>query len=226
MINARAESYDKRERVCYNFYRKGPNSASDVIEGDEQRMSWQITEQNALFAISILAFAWSGYQRGWKRETVSLLFIVLGLIFLLLNGGTYLARLLYQLLLNMTLTDKELMTSHQRFVLITTIFAFAIIIVLGYVIGRRAFPKAVGPDRVLGIIPGIITGALVAAYLTYYIIPSTQTTVISAGTFYTNIIPNLMANFTVVVIFLLALVVIFIGLAATRPKKSGAPEKK
>lgn len=187
-------------------------------------MAWQITEQNALFAISILAFAWSGYQRGWKRETVSLLFIVLGLIFLLMNGGTYLARLLYQLLLNMTLTDKELMTSHQRFVQITTIFAFAIIIVLGYVIGRRVFPKAVGPDRVLGIIPGIITGALVAAYLTYYIIPSTQTTVISAGTVFLNIIPNLVANFTVVVIFVLALVVIFIGLVATRPKKSAAKD--
>ncbi len=187
-------------------------------------MAWQITEQNALFAISILAFAWSGYRRGWKRETVSLLFIVLGIVFLLMNGGAYLARLLYQLLLNVTLTEQQLMTSHQRFVLITTIFAFAIIIVLGYVIGRRAFPKAVGPDRVLGIIPGIITGALVAAYVTYYRIPSTQTTVISAGTLNTDIIPNLVANFTVVVIFVLALVVIFIGLVATRPKKSGAKE--
>ncbi len=190
-------------------------------------MSWQITEQNALFAIFILAFAWSGYRRGWKRETVSLLFIVLGLVFLMLSGGVYLAKLLYQLLLNVTLTDNELITSHQRFVFITSIFAFAVIIVLGYVIGRRAFPKPpISQDRVLGIIPGIITGALLAAYLTYYLIQSTQTTVISAGTVFLDIIPNLMANFTVVVIFVLALVVIIIGLAATRPKKSGTPEKK
>ncbi len=185
-------------------------------------MNWQITEQGALFAIFILAFAWSGYRRGWQRETVSLLFIVLGLVFLMLSGGAYLAKLFYQLLLDVNLTEQQLMTSHPRFVLITSIFAVAIIIALGYIIGRSAFPKPPIPqDRVLGIIPGVITGALVAAYVTYFQFPSTQTTVISAGTIFLNIIPNLMANFTVVVIFLLALVVIFIGLAATRPKKSG-----
>ena len=183
-------------------------------------MAWQITEQNALFAISILAFAWSGYQRGWKRETVSLLFIVVGLVFLMLSGGAYLAKFLYQLLLEVNLTEQQLIASHTRFVLITTIIAFAIIIVLGYVIGRRAFPQPLlSQDRVLGIIPGIITGALVAAYLTYYIIPSTQTSVISSGMVFLNLIPSLMANFTVVVIFVIALVVILIGLAATRPKK-------
>ncbi len=183
-------------------------------------MAWQITEQNALFAISILAFAWSGYRRGWKRETVSLLFIALGLVFLILSGGAYLARFLYQLLLEMNLTEQQLMASHARFVLITTIIAFAIIIVAGYVIGRRTFPQPLlSQDRVLGIIPGIITGALVAAYLTYYIIPSTQTSVISSGMVFLNLIPSLMANFTVVVIFVVALVAILIGLAATRPKK-------
>jgi len=197
-------------------------NGSDVIEGDEQRMAWQITEQGALFAIFILAFAWSGYRRGWRRETVSLLFIVLGLVFLYLSGGAFLARLLYQLLLDVNLTEQQLIASHPRFVLITTIFAVAIIIGLGYIIGRRAFPKPPIPqDRVLGIIPGVITGALVAAYVTYFLFPNTQTTVVSAGTVFLNLIPNLMANLTVVVIFLLALVVIFIGLAATRPKKSG-----
>jgi len=197
-------------------------NGSDVIEGDEQRMAWQITEQGALFAIFILAFAWSGYRRGWRRETVSLLFIVLGLVFLYLSGGVYLARLLYQLLLDVNLTEQQIIASHLRFVLITSIFAVAIIIGLGYIIGRRAFPKPPIPqDRVLGIIPGVITGAVVAAYVTYFLFTSTETTVISKGTLYTDIIPNLTANFTVVVIFLLALVVIIIGLAATRPRKSG-----
>jgi hypothetical protein len=190
------------------------------IEGDKQRMSWQVTEQGALFAISIIAFAYSGYQRGWKRETISLLFIVLGLVFLLMDGGVYLARLLYQLLLGVNLTNSELLASHQRFVIITSFFAVVIIVIIGYAIGRR-FPKGAGADRTLGIIPGIITGALVAAYVTYFIFPSTQTAVISAGTVNTGLVPNLTANLTVVVIFIAALVAIVIGLAAVRPKKGG-----
>src|SRR5579863_9563847 len=184
-------------------------------------MAWQITEQGVLFAFFIIAFAWSGYQRGWKRETISLLFIVLGLVFLLMDGGVYIAKLLYQLLLDVNLSNSELIASHERFVLITTVIVFGVIIVAGYAIARRLFPRAAGPDRVLGIIPGIITGALAAAYITYFLFPSTQTTLISAGTIYTGIIPNLTANFTVVVIFILALVAIVIGLAAVRPKKGG-----
>src|SRR5215471_10382609 len=195
--------------------------ALTLVEGDEQRMSWQITEQGALFAISIIAFGWSGYRRGWKRETISLLFIVLGLVFLLMDGGVYLARLLYQLLLNVNLTNSELLASHQRFVLVTSVIAVAAIVAIGYAIARRMFPKAAGPDRTLGIIPGIIAGALVAAYVTYFLFPSTQTAQISSGTINTDIIPNLTANLTVVVIFIAALVVIVIGLAAVRPKKGG-----
>jgi len=184
-------------------------------------MSWQITEQGALFAIFIIVFAWSGYQRGWKRETISLLFIVLGLVFLLMNGGVYLAKLLYQLLLGVNLSNSELIASHQRFVLVTSVLAVAAIVAIGYALARRMFPKGAGPDRTLGIIPGIITGAVVAAYVTYFLFPSTQTTQISAGTINTDIIPNLTANLTVVVIFIAALVAIVIGLAAVRPKKGG-----
>ncbi len=183
-------------------------------------MNWQITEQGALFAIFILAFAWSGYRHGWKRAILSLLFIVLGLVFLFLSGGAFLARLLYQLLLDVNLTEQQLTASHPTLVLITSISAVAIIIGLGYIFGRRTYSFPTFPqDRVLGIIPGAITGALVAAYVTNFLFPSTKTIVISAGTLYTNLLPNLMADFTVVVIFLIALVAIFIGLAVIRLKK-------
>jgi hypothetical protein len=138
-----------------------------------------------------------------------------------MSGGVYLAKLLYQLLLGVNLSNSELLASHERFVLVTSIFAVAAIIAIGYTLARRMYPKGVGPDRTLGIIPGIITGALVAAYVTYFIFPSTQTTQISAGTINTEIIPNLTANLTVVVIFIAALVAIVIGLAAVRPKKGG-----
>jgi hypothetical protein len=181
-------------------------------------MSWQITEQGAIFAISIIAFAYSGYQRGWRRELVSLITMVIGFVFILMGGGVYLAKLLYQLLLGVNLSTSALIDSHQRFVYVVTVIAVAIIILIGYGFARRRFPKAASLG---GLLLGIITGAIVAVYLTHYLFPSTQTTTISAGTVNTDLIPNLTADFTVVVIFLAALVAIVIGLVAVRPKKGG-----
>lgn len=190
-------------------------------------MNWQFTVQEALFLLSIIIFGIIGYQRGWQRETISLLFIILGVGFLNLNGGIFLSRLLYQFLEGKSISDKDLLHSHPNVWLFVTIASLVVIIALGYIIGGRMFPKPKdGQGRTLGLIPGLITGAVIGAELTFYLLPNSGKSVITTGTILLNL--NFLINPTVLLIFVIAVVVVIIGLMATRPKKSsgGGGEKK
>jgi len=191
-------------------------------------MNWQFTVQDALFLLSIIIFAILGYQRGWRREVVSLLFIIVGVVFLNLSGGIYLSMLLYQFLLGKPIS-KTVLNSHPNVLLFVTIASLVVIIACGYAIGNRLFQKKppIAQDRTLGLIPGIIAGAVVAAELTYFLLPDTRKSVITTGTILLNL--NFLINPTVLLIFVIAVVVVIIGLMATRPKKSsggGGGEKK
>ena len=193
-------------------------------------MIWQFTIQDALFLLSIIIFGIIGYRRGWQRETVSLLFILVGLGFLNLNGGTYLSKLLYQFLENKPISDTALLHSHHNVLVFVTIASLIVIVALGYIIGSRS-PKAKdGQARTLGLIPGFITGAVIGAELTYFLLPSSGKSVITTGTIQMNL--NFLGNLTVLLIFVIAVVVVVIGLMATRKKgggeaaKGGGGEKK
>ncbi len=193
-------------------------------------MIWQFTVQDALFLLSIIIFGIIGYRRGWQRETVSLLFIIVGVVFLNLSGGTYLSRLLYQFLEGKSISDANLLRSHPNVLPVVTIGSLVVIIALGYIIGSRS-PKAKdGQARTLGLIPGFITGAVIGAELTYFLLPSSGKSVITTGTIQMNL--NFLGNLTVLLIFVIAVVVVVIGLMATRKKgggeaaKGGGGEKK
>src|SRR5438105_3293074 len=128
-------------------------------------MTWQLTVQEAIFLLCLIIFGIMGYQRGWRREIVSLLFIILGIGFLNLNGGAYLARLLYQFLEGKSISQNELLRNHPNVWIFVTIASLVVIITLGYIIGSRR-PKAKdGQERTLGLIPGLITGAVIGAEL-------------------------------------------------------------
>jgi len=182
-------------------------------------MNWQFTVQEALFLLSIIIFGVLGYQRGWQREIVSLLFIILGVGFLNLNGGTYLSRLLYQFLEGKSISDKDLLRSHPNVWLFVTVASLVVIITVGYIISSRSPKPKDGQARTLGLIPGLITGAVIGAELTYYLLPSSGKSVITTGTILLNL--NFLINPTVLLIFVIAVVVVVIGLMAIRPKKSG-----
>src|SRR5579864_8022221 len=47
------------------------------------------------FAIAIVAFGVIGFVRGWRREVISLGLALGGILFLLYNGGTFLANLIF-----------------------------------------------------------------------------------------------------------------------------------
>jgi MFS family permease len=193
-------------------------------------MIWLFTVQDALFLAAIVIFGLIGFDRGWRYELIALLFILLALGFLFLNGGVYLAQLLSPFLLDMGLTKGQLIIFHRRFVLTITYIALVLIAGLGYFIVPRWFPSVVKVssvfERTLGFLLGAIIGAVVAAYVTTFLFPDTQTSVI------TRVIieplklgPYLIANFTAVVIFLIALVVVIIGLVTLRIPKWKPPEK-
>ena len=187
-------------------------------------MTWQFTLQDALFLLSFIIFGIIGYQRGWQREVVSLLFIILGVGFLNLNGGAYLGRLLYQFLVSKSISQNELLHSHPNVLLFVTVASLIVIVALGYIIGSRR-PKAKdGQERTLGLIPGLITGAVIGAELTYFILPNSAKSVITTGTVQMNL--NFLGNVTVLLIFVIAVVAVVIGLMASRPKKSGGGGEK
>src|SRR6266700_63404 len=173
-------------------------------------MIWQFTVQDALFLISIIIFGIIGYRRGWQRETVLVCFIVVGLGVLNLNGGTYLSKILYQFLENKPISDTALLHSHHNVLVFVTIASLIVIVALGYIIGSRS-PKAKdGQARTLGLIPGFITGAVIGAELTYFLLPSSGKSVITTGTIQMNL--NFLGNLTVLLIFVIAVVVVVIGL--------------
>jgi uncharacterized membrane protein required for colicin V production len=186
-------------------------------------MIWQFTVQDALFLLSIIIFGIIGYRRGWQRETVSLLFIIVGVVFLNLSGGTYLSRLLYQFLEGKSISEANLLRSHPNVLTVVTIASLVVIIALGYIISSRSPKPKDGQGRTLGLIPGIITGAVIGAELTYFLLPSSGKSVITTGTIQMNL--NFLGNLTVLLIFVIAVVVVVIGLMATRKKGGGEAAK-
>jgi hypothetical protein len=184
-------------------------------------MTWLFTVQDALFLAAIFIFSLIGFERGWRYELIALLFVLLALGFLMLGGGLYLAQLLSPFLLDRSLTKGELLILHHTFVLTITFVTIALIAGLGYLIVPRWFPfvRLAFPleGRTLGLLLGALEGAVVAGYVTIFLFPSTQTTVITKITIEPlKIGPYIIANFTAVLIFLIAVVVVAIGLVALR----------
>src|SRR6266704_1960547 len=158
-------------------------------------MIWQFTVQDALFLISIIIFGIIGYRRGWQRETVSLLFILVGLGFLNLNGGTYLSKILYQFLENKPISDTALLHSHHNVLVFVTIASLIVIVALGYIIGSRS-PKAKdGQARTLGLIPCFLPGPGNGPQVTYFLLPRRWKNCNKTGTIQMNL--NFLGNLTV-----------------------------
>jgi hypothetical protein len=188
-------------------------------------MIFLLTSQQC-FVIAFFAFGLIGFIRGWRREVISLAFALTGVLFLLLNGGNALAQLVFV---------KTPIIIHDVFstggpapstaapsptaVLTVTLIAFVTIVVLGYNIGNRAFSgKNLSPaDRLLGILPGLVTGYFL---ITYIARTFAQNPVISVGVGTPT--ENLLTTY-VPLLFVVSIVAVLAGLiAASRAKKSAA----
>jgi hypothetical protein len=175
------------------------------------------------FFIAILAFGVLGFYRGWRREVVSMAFSLAGVLFLYLGGGKSLAEFVFvrlpvilQVVSGGTSSTKPAPSPSDVNVLATTIIAFVAIVALGYIIGNRAFPKAVTPaDRFLGVIPAVVTGYALITYVTNVFAKSPLIT-IGVNTPSQSLIGNYL-----LIIFVVAVVAVIAGLIAANAKKGG-----
>lgn len=193
-------------------------------------MALQMTAPQCFFLV-ILAFAVVGFQRGWKRELVSLGFSLGAVLFLYLGGGNGLAQFVF---VRLPVIAQVVVSNNGKApapsttavpavdILITTIVTFVVIIGAGYLIGNKAFPKpASPPERLLGILPAIVSGYFLMLYVTTVL---TKTSLITFGVSTPN--QGVVGNY-MLIIFIVAVVVVVAALIATSAKKpSGGGKPK
>lgn len=173
-----------------------------------------------IFFVAIIVFVVIGFQRGWKRELVSLVFILLA-AFLVNQGtsvsvGTFLSRLPlvigYAANGNQALPETPVGVENAS---LWSLLIFVVIVGIGYVVGNRAFPRPTTPhERFIGIVPSVIGGAFILGYVgNYFKATGGQSSVT------VSIQAPDPANF-ITIIFLVTSTALLIALIAARTRKT------
>jgi lysylphosphatidylglycerol synthetase-like protein (DUF2156 family) len=178
------------------------------------------------FFIVMLAFAVSGFMRGFRREIVSLAFTLAAVLIVFLHGGDLVAQAIF---VHLPVAFQNTNALHapsppsSLAVNIVTALTLILLITLGYFIGNRAFPRPTNPaERIFGAIPAIISGIAIFAAI------STVTTFFSNGTAFTFALPtpDIIGNY-LLLIFIVLVVLIIVGLVTSSArKKSGGAKPK
>lgn len=187
--------------------------------------SLPFTDQQCFF-VAIFVFIILGFQRGWRRELISLIFILLGVF--LVNPGNFktVSSFLVRIpsMVGLLITGSQ--TSANPVVQPVAnalgpwgpLLLFAVIVVLGYLIGNKIFPKPATPsDRFFGIIPAMISGAFVLVYLGSFFPKDTNGHSIFTVALQSPDPANYIS--VLVVIAIVAVVIALIAARAKRPAK-------
>jgi hypothetical protein len=176
-----------------------------------------------LFVIAILIGMILGFQRGWRREVVSLVFVLLAAFLVNVKTSDFVGNFLSHIPGAITILLGGTPSQPPQGPLINgpvpSLLIFAGVIVLGYFVGNRVFPKpATPPERIIGIIPGVLSGVFVLWYLKGFIEQATGR-------------PSIPLDFAeadpgkyVPVIFVIGVLALVVAVIAARAKK--APAKK
>lgn len=200
-------------------------------------MTWQVTPLECYF-IAIVAFGVIGFQRGWRRETISLAFTLTGMLFLIF-GKLGLAQFVYN---NLPRAITALTTGHQHpqpapaisandpRVAFSTSIAFLIFIAAGYLVSTRVMPKpATAADRLWGLLPGMISGYAILIFFTNAINISSLFHLNKSSLYQLNVNPpnqNLIGSYLLVAFIIIVVVVILALISASAKKSSGRVAKK
>ncbi|GCE14107.1 hypothetical protein [Tengunoibacter tsumagoiensis] len=183
-----------------------------------------LSAEQQCFFVAILAFIVVGFQRGWRRELVSLVFTLLA-VFLIhpetsKSFGEFLGRLpgLFGYLTNQPTNVDSSQPANFFGGYIGSLIIFSFIVALGYYIGNKVFPRPItAQERFIGIVPAIIAGSFILNYLNNYFPKN------AAGQ------PSITLNLEKVdpsnyipIIFVIAIVAILIAWIAARAKKASA----
>src|SRR5258708_8988504 len=172
-----------------------------------------VLDSGRFYLIVLAIFAIIGFARGWRRELISMAFIVPTVLFLYVGGGGGLGGFLLERIPYGTnfVTDGAVGPKTlppppgPNQVLVVAIIALIVAIVLGFLVGNRAFkPTGTPTERFLGIIPGLVEGIAIVAMIGRLFASNPQITV---GTATPN--PNNLGN-AFLVIFLIPVPALFI----------------
>ena len=177
------------------------------------------------FFFAVLAFAVVGFYRGWKKEVLSLLFILIAAFLVRPSSGGGLTEMIARLpatisyLVSGTVSPSAAPAPTTAFLgPWGPILAFLLIAALGYYLGEKAFPKPATPtERILGILPAIAAAALFLAFLN----SSNFFAKDAAGhsVFSISLQPPDPGQF-VPILLVISILVVIGGLVATRAKKT------
>ncbi len=179
------------------------------------------------FFVAILAFIVLGFQRGWRREVISLVFVLLASVLIRPETGdviaTFLGRIPAVFAFLTGATPSPSGTQPVSFLggPVSSLIIFAGVVVLGYFVGNRVFGKPATPqERFIGIVPGLLSGAFILWFLSNYIQTVTHQAVAPVSV--TDVNPG---NY-VPAIFVIAIVALVVALIAGRIKKAQAAAGK
>jgi hypothetical protein len=173
------------------------------------------------FAIAIIVFGIFGFLQGWRIALVLMAFTLAAVLFLFIGGGNGIASILFvripqtiNVLSGGAVGPKSPAAPSATEVFISELLAIGVAMLLGVIVGNRAFAAKPGSvstaDHFLGIIPGLVTGYALISYLSH-IFAGNQTVSIGAST--PN--PSSLGNY-IVVLVVIAIVALVIGLLTAR----------
>ncbi|HTI14353.1 MAG TPA: hypothetical protein VL461_07255 [Dictyobacter sp.] len=179
------------------------------------------TEQQCFF-VAILVFMVIGFQRGWRRELVSLVFVLIAFCIMFnpvtCNGlGDFLQRLPVAIGFIAGTNPAPSTASTQSFLAndFWALLFFLGLVGLGYYVGNRAFPcPASSHERFVGIVPAVIAGAFIIYFVTNRCmkkVPGQATVTVQ--------VPSPDPNHYIALILLIAITAIVVAFIAARAKK-------
>jgi hypothetical protein len=178
------------------------------------------------FAIIIFVFGFIGFLQGWRRSVVLMGFTLAAVLFLYIGNASGIAEIFFvripetiNVITGGAIGPKTLPPPSPTEVLIAEVGTLALAMLLGFIIGGRAFPStkagnvtftAHTSERFLGIIPGLVTGYALITYLSHLF---SSTGNVSVGVATPN--PNTVGSY-IVVLVIISVLAIIVGLLTSR----------
>jgi hypothetical protein len=181
-------------------------------------------EQECFF-VAILAFIVIGFQRGWRRELVSLVFVLLSVFLIHPDSssgfGAFLGRLFAAMgFVASSQTPSSSSSQPVNFLAgpVGSLILFGALVGIGYYVGNKSFPKPANThDRFIGIVPAVISGAFLLNYLKDYFPKNAQGQ------------PSIDLNLSLLdpsnylpILFAIIVIALVVALVSARAKKSAA----
>ncbi len=191
-----------------------------------------LLNESQCFFVAILVFVVVGFQRGWRKELVSLVFVLLAVFLVRPESGRVFLDFVTRIIGSIVYIFNP-QSAPQTSNLVTqpvtgffggnlgALLLFAGLMALGYYVGNKAFPAkpATPTERFIGVVPGVISGAFVLAFLRGIILGGTAN---NAQAPLTLAVSSPDPGNYVPIIFVIVIVSLVVALIVARAKKASA----